>query len=172
MTMQQPLEIQLDDDDALDADAIGFSTFDVALRYSDSPPADLCQRLQNLLQAYGTFTDFGHQTELASLFTADAVWDGREHGFGIAHGPQAIAALVGGHHDPANPMMHLPGPAMLITTDSADEVHGACWCMATRWVDGAVQPVLYFYYDDVFRRDVDGVWRFAHRRLRPRYLPA
>ena len=129
-------------------------------------PAD-AQQLQHLLQVYGFLTDQGRGDELAALFTEDAEWDGTEFGYGAATGPAAIAALVTGHHDPTRPMIHLPGPAVL-TPVSADEVHGVCWCTATRWTGTATGPVQYFHYEDVFRRD-DGGWRFARRLLRRRF---
>jgi len=129
-------------------------------------PEDL-QQLTNLLQMYGILTDQGRADELAALFTDDAVWDGDEFGFGAATGAPAIAALVTGHVDPAQPMAHLPGPPLLNRV-SADEVHGVCWCMAARWTGSAMAPVLYFHYEDVFRRDAQG-WRFARRRLRRRF---
>ncbi len=40
--------------------------------------------------------------------------------------------------------------------------------MATRWDAGQLMPTLHFYYEDVFRRGDDGVWRFARRVLRMR----
>jgi SnoaL-like domain len=131
------------------------------------PPPDDVQRLQHLLQMYGFYTDQGRAPELAGLFTADAVWDAQELGLGAATGPQAIAALVTGHFDPAHPMVHLPGPAVL-TVVSPDEVHGVCWCMATRWTGSGTMPVIYFHYEDVFRR-ATGEWRFARRLLRRRF---
>ena len=140
MTMQNESLDRPHEQEAATPGDVGFDAFDVACRYGDVPPADTCQQIQNLLQAYATYTDFGHPSELAGLFTPDAVWDGTVHGFGLAKGAEQIAALVTAHFDPANPMMHMPGPASLTTTDDDDVVHGACWCMATRWFDGAVQP--------------------------------
>ena len=43
----------------------------------------------------------------------------RRADFGSATGPDGIAALVTAHHDPAEPMMHLPGPAALTVLDAA-----------------------------------------------------
>ncbi len=104
------------------------------------PDARDVQALQNLLFAYAKYTDAGCRTELAALFTDDATWNGDELGFGSATGPDAIAALVTAHHDPAEPMMHLPGPAALTVVD-ADTVQAELWCLATRWVDGCADPV-------------------------------
>ena len=131
------------------------------------PAAEDAQQLQHLVQMYGFLTDQGSGDELAALFTDDAEWDGTEFGFGTATGPAAIAALVTGHIDPDHPMVHLPGPAVL-TSVSADEARGVCWCMATRWTGSGTAPVLYFHYEDAFRRGVGG-WRFARRLLRRRF---
>jgi hypothetical protein len=133
------------------------------------PPADALV-VQNLLQMYGFLTDQGRAGPLAELFTDDAEWDGNELGFGAASGPAAIAALVTGHFDPTHPMIHLPGPAVL-TSAAEDEIHGVCWCTATRWTGAETGPVIYFHYEDVFRRD-DGRWRFARRLLRRRFPAA
>ncbi len=130
-------------------------------------PADALV-LQNLLQMYGLLTDQGRRDELADLFTDDAEWDGNEFGFGRATGPTAIASLVAGHFDRSRPMVHLPGPAVL-TTAASDEIHGVCWCLNTRWTGSELTPVLYFFYEDVFRRGNHGRWQFARRRLRRRF---
>jgi hypothetical protein len=130
-------------------------------------PADALV-LQNLLQMYGFLTDQGRRDELAELFADDAEWIGDELGFGRATGPAAIAALVTGHFDASKPMIHLPGPAVL-TAASDDDVHGVCWCTATRWTGTELIPIIYFHYEDVFRRGDDGRWRFARRLLRRRF---
>lgn len=130
---------------------------------SPPSPAD-AEQLRNLLAAYATFTDSGRRAELARLFTADAAWDGTELGYGRASGPEAIADLVLGHHDPQRPMFHFPGPPLLVSR-SAAEVHASSWCLAGR-SDGG--PVSYFEYADVLLREAGGRWHFARRTLRLR----
>lgn len=132
-----------------------------------APPADVAVELQNLHQRYAVLTDEGRGKELAELFTDDVVWDGDELGYGRAEGAEATAAMVTRHFDPGRPMMHLPGP-LLLAAVADDEIHGTSWCMATRWVEGQARPVIYFQYDDVFRRGADGTWRIARRLLRLR----
>jgi hypothetical protein len=133
-----------------------------------TPPADVALQLQNLQQLYAVLTDEGRGKELAELFTEDVVWDGNELGYGYAEGPRAVVENVVRHFSPDQPMMHLPGPLML-TAISGEEVQGTSWCMATRWVDGQSRPVIYFHYEDLFRRGPDGAWRFARRILRLRF---
>jgi hypothetical protein len=130
-----------------------------------SPPPGVAVELQNLHQLYAFLTDRGRNKELAALFTDDAVWDGNELGYGYAEGPEPIAANVVRHFNPDEPMMHMPGPLML-TAVSDDEVQGTSWCTATRWVGGQTRPVIYFHYEDVFRRAADGGWLIARRVLR------
>jgi SnoaL-like domain len=126
------------------------------------------QQIQNLVQAYALYSDAGRSAELADLFTVDAVWDGRELGYGLAEGAGAIGPHVTSHFTPGQPMMHLPGPALL-TAVAEDEVHGVSWCVATRWQGGSTIPLIHFYYADVIRRGDDGRWRFASRRLWPAF---
>jgi hypothetical protein len=140
------------------------------MRTSAAPPADVAVLLQNLQQLYAVLTDEGRGKELAELFTEDVVWDGNDLGYGYAEGPAAVVENVIRHFSPDEPMMHLPGPLML-TAVSEDEVHATSWCMATRWVDGQTRPVIYFHYEDLFRRGPDGGWRFARRVLRLRFTP-
>jgi SnoaL-like domain len=138
-----------------------------ARRWSEPPPPDVVAELHNLAQAYALFTDHGRADELAALFTDDATWDGTELGYGVAHGPEAIAAAVLAHYDPGRPMIHVPGPPLLVAV-SESEVRGAGWCLATRSGGDGTGPMIYFHYDDEFRRDSGG-WRFARRTLLLRF---
>jgi SnoaL-like domain len=114
-----------------------------------------------MLQAYTVFTDAGRRAELAELFAADAVWDGTDLGYGRASGPEAIADAVLSRSDPGRPMFHFAGPPLL-TARSAHEVHAFSWCVAGRATDAGT---IYFEYADVLRRDGEGRWQFASRRL-------
>jgi len=141
------------------------AALDLASRWGSAPaPADAVQ-IQNLLNVYALYSDAGRVEDLASLFTDDATWDGSELDYGVAEGPRAIAQRVAGHFRAEAPMMHLPGPGLLIS-DSADEAQSLCWCLATRWNDGVPMPLIYFSYQDVLRRGPDGRWRFQSRYLR------
>jgi SnoaL-like domain len=139
----------------------------MASRWQESPPPDVVAELHNLVQAYALFTDNGRADELTGLFTDDATWDGTELGYGVAHGPEAIAAAVLQHFDSARPMIHVPGPPLLVAV-SESEVRGVGWCLATRSGGDGSGPMIYFHYDDEFRRDA-GRWRFARRTLLLRF---
>ncbi len=102
-----------------------------ASAWNQTPPPDVVADLHNLVQAYALFADNGRADELADLFTADATWDGTELGYGTAEGPEAIAATVLEHFDPTRPMIHVPGPPLLVAV-AESEVRGAGWCLATR----------------------------------------
>ena len=143
-------------------------TMETAARWRDAPPPEVVARLQNLIQVYAVLTDTGRAEELASLFTDDASWTGEDLGYGSARGPADIAAAVLAHFNPARPMMHVPGAALLVAI-SDTEVHGISWCLATRPSEEANGPLIWFMYDDVFRHDDDGEWRFAARTLRLRF---
>jgi len=143
-------------------------TLETAARWRDAPAPEVVGRLQNLTQVYAVLTDAGRAEELAELFTSDASWDGEELGYGSARGPADIASTVLAHFDPARPMMHVPGAALLVAI-SDTEVHGVNWCLATRSSTDSNSPLIWFMYDDVFRRDDDGEWRFAARTLRLRF---
>ena len=137
---------------------------ETASRWAMPPPPATCLVLQNLVQAYAMFTDAGETARLAELFTEDAEWDGSGLGYGTAVGPEAIAQLVCGRYKADEPMMHMPGPVLLVGRDDV-EVHGVSWCTATRRTGDAMRPVIYFYYDDVFQRATDETWRFRRRHL-------
>jgi SnoaL-like domain len=141
-----------------------------ASSWASAPPPDVVAELNNLVQAYALFTDEGRADELASLFTADATWDGTDLGYGSARGPKAIAACVLQHFDPTRPMIHVPGPPLLVLV-SDSEVRGAGWCLATRSAGDGASPLIYFHYDDGYRRD-DGGWRFSSRTLLLRFRSA
>ncbi len=156
----------MSDTHATDADA----RVAIVSRWADVPDPLSTQQIQNLMQTYALLCDAGRTAELAELFTTDATWDGRDLSYGDYEGPEAIAAAVAGHRRAAEPMMHLPGPAVL-TAIGDDEVQAVSWCLATRWTDGQTIPYIHFYYEDVIRRGPDGGWRFQHRRLRPAFPP-
>jgi SnoaL-like domain len=142
-----------------------------ARQWSSAPPPDVVAELNNLVQAYALFTDEGRADDLASLFTDDATWDGIDLGYGSAQGPEEIARCVLQHFDPARPMIHVPGPPLVVGV-SESEARGASWCMATRpTVDGA-GPMIYFHYDDQFRRDDGRGWLFSRRALLLRFRSA
>ena len=136
--------------------------------WSAPPHPETVTALQNLVQAYAFLTDHADADGLAALFTSDADWDGTDLGYGSAHGPADIVAAVLQHVDPARPMIHLPGPPLLVE-ESEDHARGLCWCMATRAAAGAPSPLIFFYYDDEFRRDDAGRWLFSRRTLHLRF---
>ena len=144
------------------------AALETAARWRDTPPPEVVAQLQNLVQVYAVLTDAGLADELAALFTSDASWNADDLGYGSARGPADIAATVLQHFDPALPMMHVPGPALLAAI-SPTEVHGVSWCLATRSSSEGDGPLIWFSYDDVFRADDDGDWRFAARTLRLRF---
>jgi SnoaL-like domain len=141
-----------------------------ACSWRSAPPPDVVAELTNLVQAYALFTDEGRADELAGLFTADATWDGTDLGYGSARGPEAIAATVLQHFDSTRPMIHVPGPPLLVQV-SDSEVRGVGWCFATRSTGDGASPVIYFHYDDEYRRDDRG-WRFSSRTLLLRFRSA
>ena len=144
------------------------TTMETAARWRDAPAPEVVAQLQNLVQVYAVLTDAGRAEELAALFTSDAWWNGEDLGYGSARGPADIAATVLQHFNPARPMMHVPGPALLVAI-SDTEVHGVSWCLATRSSAEGNGPLIWFIYDDVFRHDDDGNWRFAARTLHLRF---
>jgi hypothetical protein len=145
------------------------AALDIATRWRSSPSdPDTLQAIANLIQAYALFADHGRADEMAGLFTDDAVWDGHDLGYGVGVGPQDIARTVLAHYRPDSAIVHLPGPAMLVT-ESEQEISAFCWCLATRRVAEEVRPLIFFSYADVLRRQ-DSIWRFSRRTLR-RTLP-
>jgi SnoaL-like domain len=158
----------LDDKEATMSTTDPLSTMDTAARWRDTPAPEVVAQLQNLVQVYAVVTDAGRSEELAALFTPDATWNGEDLGYGSARGPADIAATVLQHFDPTRPMMHVPGPALLVAI-SRTEVHGVSWCLATRPSPEGNGPLIWFAYDDVFRPDDVGNWRFAARTLRLRF---
>lgn len=136
----------------------------IAGAWRNPPSADDAVAIGNLLQAYALYTDQGLRAELAGLFTDDASWDGTELGYSAAVGPQAIVDVVQAHFDPAKPMVHLPGPPLLVQVD-ANAVEAVSWTLATRLENGVTKPLIYFSYTDVLRRTGTG-WLFASRVLR------
>jgi len=143
-------------------------SLDLVRRWQDAASADDVVLVGNLLQAYAVFTDAGLRDDVAGLFTADATWDGSVLGYGMAAGPDDIADLVLGHHDPARPMVHLPGPPLVVR--SGDDLEVFSWTLATRFVDGATKPLIFFSYHDVLGRDGASL-RFRSRRLDLTFRP-
>jgi SnoaL-like domain len=138
------------------------AALDLARRWRDVAPAGDAALVTNLLQAYAIFTDAGARSDLAGLFTRDAHWDGTSLGYGVATGPDAIAEVVLAHHHPDRPMVHLPGPPLLLRTGQTLEAFS--WTLATRSSDGVTKPLIIFSYHDVLARE-DGAWKFRSRLL-------
>jgi hypothetical protein len=139
-----------------------FPALDLVHRWQDAASADDVVLVTNLLQAYAVFTDAGLRDDVAGLFTADAHWDGSALGYAVASGPANIADVVLAHHDPARRMVHLPGPPLVVR--SGDDLEVFSWTLATRFVDGAAKPLIYFSYHDLVVREA-GSLRFRSRRL-------
>ena len=144
------------------AEIPAFPSLDLVRRWQDTATADDVVLVGNILQAYAFFTDAGLRDDLARLFTADAVWDGTALGYARASGPAAIADAVLAHHDPRRPMIHLPGPPLVVR--SGEDLEVFSWTLATRFVDGTAKPLIFFSYHDVLTR-VGGSLRFRSRRL-------
>ena len=125
-------------------------------------PADAVQ-IGNLLQTYALYTDAALADELGSLFIDDATWDGSALGYGAVSGRAAIVAEVLRHADPAKPMLHLPGPPLVVRVDD-DTAEVFTWTLATRHSDGITKPFIFFSYTDRVVRTAR-VWRFASRQL-------
>jgi len=143
--------------------ALGAPTaHDLARRWQDAASGDDVALIGNLLQAYALFTDAGLRDDLASLFTEDATWDGTSLGYATATGPTTIADVVLAHHDASRPMVHLPGPPLAVR--SGDDLEVFSWTVATRLVDGATKPLIFFSYRDVLTRTDEGL-RFRSRVL-------
>ena len=137
----------------------------LAAAWNDGPSGDDATAIGNLLQAYAIFTDNGCREELTACFTTDATWDGTAIGYDDAVGAEQIADVVLQHLDPARPMLHLPGPPLLVRIDD-DTVEAFSWCTATRLVEGVTKPITYFSYQDVVVR-TDLGWLFRSRLLSP-----
>ena len=135
-------------------------------RWAESPGPEVVNVLANLVQAYAIFTDNAVRHELASLFTPDAKWDGTELGYGVAEGPDAIAATVLQHFDPERPMVARalrPHPsddprARTTAPRRGVRLRGARCGLVPGGTTGGdrTAPLIYFHYDDEFRRDDAG----------------
>jgi hypothetical protein len=135
----------------------------IARQWAQPSSAEDAVSVNNLIQAYALFTDQGQRDDLASLFTHDATWDGSELGYDTATGPDAIVDVVLAHHNPDRPMVHLPGPPLVVRIDD-DHLEVFSWTLATRLSDGLTKPLIFFSYQDRVRRGEDG-WRFESRYL-------
>jgi hypothetical protein len=138
----------------------------LATRRNDVPDPSYAIAIMNLLQSYALFADHNLRTDLATLFTADAVWDGTELGYGRAQGRADIVEAVLVHFSPDPPVIHLPGPPLLVRSGPR-RVEAVSWCLASRIVDGVATPLVSFVYEDVIQRTPTG-WAFQSRTLRRR----
>ena len=77
------------------------AALDLASRWGSAPPPADAVEIQNLLLVYALYSDAGRVEDLASLFTDDATWDGRELDYGVAEGPD-------GHRRSASPATSAP----------------------------------------------------------------
>jgi hypothetical protein len=120
--------------------------------------------IREILAKYCTYGDNGRSKELANLFTADGVWEGR---MGRAEGRDAIEALMARINPPPG-----PGPVRChIVTNSVVAVDGNSATVTSSFVmmrdfENAPQIGAVGHYDDVFVKQ-GSTWLIKTRKVTP-----
>ncbi len=120
--------------------------------------------IREILARYCTYGDSGRSKELANLFTADGVWEGR---MGRADGRDAIEALMARINPPPG-----PGPVRChIVTNSVVTVEGNSATVTSSFVmmrqaEQGPQIGAVGHYDNVFVKEGRN-WLIKTRKVTP-----
>lgn len=129
---------------------------------------EAAEAIRNLRAEYAYVCDAGFDPHrIAATFTEDGVFDAGA--FGRFEGREAIAAYFAAVPEMLSWSMHVMGTSRIEVADGAREATGRWYFLepcimedADTWVMGA--------YDDKYRLDDDGRWRFVEVRLEPRVV--
>jgi uncharacterized protein (TIGR02246 family) len=121
----------------------------------------------NLVARYYNAVDDRDIELVGELFCDDGVF-GRYNGTDRAEGRDAIKAFYYDRLSGVGPSFHYPH-AHLIEFDSPDTATGVITAHAEMGIEGKM-VMTGFRYEDRYRRDGDGVWRFLERLTRFYYF--
>lgn len=125
------------------------------------------EEIRRLKHAYAALCDAGYPPdELASMFTADGVWDGGER-FGVHRGRAGVRRFFAEIEAEVDFALHFMIGDSIVVADDCRTARGTWQLLelATMVVDGEPKPFwLIGIYDDEYRREPDG-WKFASVRL-------
>ena len=123
--------------------------------------------ITNLLARYYNAVDDRDIDVVGSLFCEDGVF-GRYNGTDRAEGRQAIIDFYHDRLGPVGPSFHYPH-AIFIDFESDELASGVVTAHAEMGIEGKMVMVG-FRYEDKYRKDPDGEWRFLERLTRFYYF--
>ena len=129
---------------------------------------EAAEAIRNLRAEYAYVCDAGFDPDrIAATFTEDGVLDAGA--FGRFEGREAIGAYFADVPAMLSWSMHVMGTSRIEVADGAREATGRWYFLEPCIMDGADTWVM-GAYDDHYRLDDDGQWRFAEVQLVPRVV--
>lgn len=127
---------------------------------------EAAEAIRSLRAEYAFICDAGFDGDLiAATFTEDGIFDAGV--VGSYQGREAIAAYFAKVPASLSWSYHLMGSSTIVVADGAREATGRWYFLEPCVVDD-VDTWVMGAYDDQYRLDDDGQWRFAVVRLEPR----
>lgn len=121
--------------------------------------------IQELVHSYAIHVDTQQMDRLLTLFTEDAEVDESAIGIAMTKGHAALRDSFQKGFDALSHNFHMIGNNV-ITDASGDTARGQCHFFAqARLAANGLRLNMAGYYQDVYRKSVDGAWRIQSRTL-------